>query len=87
MSWSPCYRFRSRRRIGWAGACAVLLEQPLIEAKSFNGKLRDECLGMQWFKKRVKAKAVIEDWRRGYNERRPHSCLGNLTPTEYAKSH
>ena len=55
--------------------------------ESFNGKLRDECLGMHWFKNRVEAKVVIEDWRREYNEDRPHSSLGNLTPAEYAKSH
>lgn len=54
--------------------------------ESFNGKLRDECLGLHWFRNRVEAKVVIEDWRREYNEERPHSSLGNLTPTEYAKS-
>jgi putative transposase len=29
---------------------------------------------------------VIEDWRREYNEVRPHSSLGKLTPTEFARS-
>jgi len=52
--------------------------------ESFNGKLRDECLGMQWFKNRVDAKVLIEAWRREYNEVRPHSSLGQLTPTEFA---
>jgi len=52
--------------------------------ESFNGKFRDECLGMQWFKNRIDAKVVIESWRRGYNGVRPHSSLNNLTPTEYA---
>jgi putative transposase len=41
--------------------------------ESFNGKLRDECLGMHWFQNRTEARVVIEDWRRGYNEDRPHS--------------
>ena len=54
--------------------------------ESFNGKLRDECLGMHWFQNRTEARVVIEQWRREYNEDRPHSSLGNLTPTEYAKS-
>jgi len=54
--------------------------------ESFNGKLRDECLGLHWFRNRLEAKVVIEAWRREYNEDRPHSSLGNLTPTEYAKS-
>lgn len=51
--------------------------------ESFNGKFRDECLGMQWFKNRVDAKVLIEAWRREYNEVRPHSSLGQLTPTEF----
>jgi putative transposase len=29
--------------------------------ESFNGKFRDECLGMQWFKNRIDAKVAIED--------------------------
>ncbi len=53
--------------------------------ESFNGKFRDECLGMQWFKNRIDAKVAIEDWRRMYNEVRPHSSLQNLTPSEYAR--
>ena len=53
--------------------------------ESFNGKFRDECLGMQWFKNRIDAKVVIEDWRQMYNGVRPHSSLQNLTPTEYAR--
>ena len=53
--------------------------------ESFNGKLRDECLSMQWFKNRIDARIVIEDWRREYNAVRPHSSLNNLTPAEFAK--
>ena len=53
--------------------------------ESFNGKLRDECLSMQWFKNRIDARIVIEDWRREYNAIRPHSSLNNLTPTEFAR--
>jgi len=53
--------------------------------ESFNGKFRDECLGMQWFKNRIDAKVAIEDWRKMYNGVRPHSSLNNLTPLEYAK--
>jgi putative transposase len=51
--------------------------------ESFNGKFRDECLSMEWFKNRLDAKIVIENWRRHYNEVRPHSSLANLTPTEF----
>lgn len=52
-------------------------------AESFNGKFRDECLSMEWFRSRAEAKVVIESWRRHYNEVRPHSSLGNLTPTAF----
>ena len=51
--------------------------------ESFNGKLRDECLSMEWFRNRIDAKIVIEHWRRQYNEVRPHSSLGQLTPAEF----
>jgi putative transposase len=51
--------------------------------ESFNGKLRDECLAMQWFKNRIDAKILIEEFRREYNEVRPHSSLGQLTPAEF----
>jgi putative transposase len=52
--------------------------------ESFNGKFRDECLGMQWFRNRAEARVLIEKWRREYNSVRPHSSLGNLTPAEFA---
>lgn len=52
-------------------------------AESFNGKFRDECPSMEWFRSRAEAKVVIESWRRHYNDVRPHSSLGNLTPTVF----
>jgi len=51
--------------------------------ESFNGKFRDECLATEWFRNRIDAKIVIEQWRREYNEVRPHSSLANLTPAEF----
>ena len=51
--------------------------------ESFNGKFRDECLSLEWFRSRAEAKVVIETWRRHYNEVRPHSSLGYLTPAEF----
>ena len=53
--------------------------------ESFNGKFRDECLSMEWFRSRMEAKVVIEGWRRTYNEVRPHSSLGKMTPGAYAR--
>ena len=51
--------------------------------ESFNGKFRDEHLSLQWFRNRIEAKVGIEAWRRHYNEIRPHSSLGYLTPLEF----
>lgn len=51
--------------------------------ESFNGKFRDGCLSMQWFKNRVDAKILIEDFREEYNNVRPHSSLKMLTPIEF----
>jgi putative transposase len=54
--------------------------------ESFNGKFRDECLSMQWFKNRIDAKILIEQFRREYNEVRPHSSLGQLTPLQFKQT-
>jgi putative transposase len=44
--------------------------------ESFNDKSRDECLSLEWFRCRTEAVAIIEAWRRHYNDVRPHSSLG-----------
>lgn len=53
--------------------------------ESFNGKFRDECLSMEWFRNRIDAKIVIESWHRHYNEVRPHSSLEQLTPMQFKR--
>ena len=55
-------------------------------AESFNGRLRDECLNTNWFMSLKHAREIIEEWRRDYNEVRPHSSLKGLTPQEYAET-
>ncbi len=54
--------------------------------ESFNGRFRDECLNQEWFRTRSEAVAVIEAWRRHYNDVRPHSSLGYLTPSEFRRT-
>ncbi len=54
--------------------------------ESFNGRLRDELLNETLFRSLPHARAVLEAWRRDYNERRPHSKLGWLTPKAYAEA-
>src|ERR1700750_3299540 len=52
--------------------------------ESFNGKFRDECLSLEWFRSRSEAKVLIEGWRQHFNNVRPHSSLGYLTPAAFA---
>jgi putative transposase len=51
--------------------------------ESFNGRLRDECLNLNWFWSVGDARQVVEEWRLDYNQARPHGSLGGLTPEEY----
>ena len=53
--------------------------------ESFNGKFRDECLSMEYFRSRPEAVATIEVWRKHYNEIRPHSSLDYRTPNEFKR--
>ena len=48
--------------------------------ESFNGKLRDELLNGEIFYTLREAEVLIEDWRRTYNEIRPHGSLGSGPP-------
>ena len=52
--------------------------------ESFNGRLRDECLNSHWFLDLGDARRKIRAWVKDYNEQRPHSSLGYLTPNEFA---
>ena len=52
--------------------------------ESFNGKLRGELLKREWFHSLIEADVVIQQWRQYYNDERPHSSLGRLSPTRFA---
>ncbi len=58
------------------------MENGYIE--SFHGKFREECLNEHWFLTLDDARETIENWRIDYNQVRPHSALGYLTPEEFA---
>jgi len=53
------------------------------KGESFNGRLRDECLNVEWFKNPREATVIVETWRRHYNSERPHSSLDYRTPGEF----
>ena len=52
--------------------------------ESFQGKFRDECLNVSWFRNLWEARAKVQSWRREYNQARPHSSLGYQTPEAFA---
>ena len=52
--------------------------------ESFNGSFRDECLNETLFSSLAEARKQITTWKEDYNNHRPHSSLGNITPNEFA---
>jgi putative transposase len=81
--------FTSRIFDAWAHRRGVRLHfispgRPVQNAfiESFNGKLRDECLNENAFASLDEAQQLIGRWREDYNGFRPHSALGNRTPSE-----
>jgi putative transposase len=55
--------------------------------ESFNGKLRDACLKLEWFRHRLEARIGMAQWRCQYHEHRPHSSLGYRTPAQVRAAH
>lgn len=53
--------------------------------ESFNARLRDELLNGEIFCSLKEARIVIEQWRRHYNEIRPHGSLGWRPPAPEAR--
>ena len=52
--------------------------------ESFNGTFRDECLDENWFESLEQARQTIANWRKDYNEIRPHSSCGRMPPATFA---
>ena len=82
--------FQSRALEDWAYRRGVQLDfirpgKPVENAfiEAFNGRLRDECLNVHQFASLADARVKIEAWRLDDNQRRPHSSLGDLTPSEF----
>lgn len=55
--------------------------------ESFNGRCRDQCVSIEFFRSRREAKVIIEVWRRHYKVVRPHSSLDYRTPIEFKLHH
>lgn len=83
--------FTSRAMLQWGAERRVELHfiqpgKPTQNAKieSLNGKIRDELLNAHTFATIEQARNLADAWKKDYNETRPHSSLGGLTPLEYA---
>ncbi len=61
------------------------VENGFIE--SFNGRLRDECLNVEWFVSLNDARQKLAKFREHYNHERPHSSLADRTPAAFAELH
>ena len=61
------------------------VENGFIE--SFNGRLRDECLNVEWFPSLDDARRKLAAWRDHYNHSRPHSALDDRAPATFAQLH
>ncbi|WP_371128753.1 transposase [Nitrosospira sp. Nl5] len=53
--------------------------------ETFNRSFRDECLNLHWLETLEEAKVIIDDWRRDYNESRPHTTLNDPSSTEFVR--
>jgi len=83
--------FTSRAMLRWAADHNIILDfidpgKPTQNghAESFNGRVRDELLNQHNFATIVDAQEAARAWLDDYNDVRPHSALGYLTPREFA---
>lgn len=86
--------FTSRAYLAWAAGRQTELAhirpgKPVENAyiESFNGRLREECLSVSWFRNLFDARRQIDAWRDHYNRQRPHSALDYRTPEQFALAH
>ncbi len=86
--------FSSRAYLAWALERRIELlhirpGKPIEYAyiESFNGRFREECLRVSWFRNLFDARRQIAAWRQYYNSKRPHSSLSYRTPEEFAALH
>ncbi len=74
-------------RFGHAGTAYIdpgsPWQNPWVE--SYGSRMRDELLAIEQFDSLLEAQVLVADWRTEYNEYRPHSALGMLTPVEFAR--
>ena len=83
--------FSGRALEAWAIAnnvqlCFIRPGRPVENGfiESFNGRLRDECLNVEWFLSLEDAREKLGKFREHYNHQRPHSSLADRSPAAFA---
>jgi putative transposase len=86
--------FSGRALEAWAIAnnvqlCFIRPGRPVENGfiESFNGRLRDECLNVEWFSSLEDARKKLAKFREHYNHQRPHSALADRAPAVFAELH
>jgi putative transposase len=86
--------FSSRALEAWAidrgvQLCFIRPGRPVENAfiESFNGRLRDEFLNVEWFSSLEDARQKLASFREHYNHQRPHSALADRAPAVFAELH
>jgi putative transposase len=86
--------FCSRALEAWAMSndvqlCFIRPGRPVENGfiESFNGRLRDECLNVEWFSSPEHARHLLAKFRKHYNQQRPHSALADRTAAAFAELH
>lgn len=81
------WSFRASKTMGFMYQRGVTLDfsrpgKPTDNAfiEAFNGRFRAECLNAHWFLSLADAQKKLEDWRKYYNEDRPHGAIGQRAP-------
>ena len=74
-------------RFGGAGSAYIdpgsPWQNPWVE--SYGSRVRDELLAIEQFDTLLEAQILMADWRSEYNQYRPHSALGMLSPVEFTR--
>ncbi len=86
MAAKPC---GTRCRFSRAGSAYIEpdspWQNPYVEASA--AASRDELLAVELFSCRAEAKVLVQDWRQDYDEHRPHSSLGMMSPAAFARGY
>jgi putative transposase len=77
-------KWANKQKVGWH-YIAPGKPQQNGSSESFDGRLRHECLNETVYSSLRDARTELQACRQDFNEVRPHSRLGYLTPGEHTR--